>query len=87
MEGEVVTEGEVLSSYTTVKQVDDAILQRYLHLVESANAEDLAKLLDSWSKYISARKNSDVFEKEETESERIEREQAAVFNRVLKGEQ
>lgn len=79
-------EGEVVSPYTTVEQVDNAILQRYLNLVESANAEDLAKLLESWAKYISARKNSDVFEKGETPEERLEREQREMFGNILKGE-
>ena len=67
-------EGEVVGQYATVKQVDDAILRRYLELVEDANPEDLSKLLDSWAKYISARKNSDVFEREETAEEKRERE-------------
>lgn len=63
----------VVSQYVTLEQVDDAILRRYLDLVENANPEDLAKLLEAWAKYISARKNSDVFEKGETEEERAER--------------
>lgn len=66
-------QGEVVSQYVTLEQVDDAILRRYLNLVENAEAEDLAKLLEAWAKYISARKNSDVFEKGETEEERAER--------------
>ena len=57
----------------TLEQVDDAILRRYLDLVENANPEDMAKLLESWAKYISARRNSDVFEKGETEEEKMER--------------
>ena len=66
-------QGEIVSQYTSVQQVDDAILRRYLELVEDANPEDLAKLLEAWAKYISARKNSDVFEKGETEEEKAER--------------
>ena len=66
-------EGQVISPYVTIEQVDDAILRRYLDLVENANPEDMAKLLESWAKYISARRNSDVFEKVETESEKMER--------------
>ena len=65
--------GEVVSQYVTLEQVDDAILRRYLDLVENANPEDMAKLLESWAKYISARRNSDVFEKGETEEEKAER--------------
>lgn len=30
-------------------------------------------LFESWAKYISARRNSDVFSKEETEEEKMER--------------
>ena len=63
----------MISQYVTLEQVDDAILRRYLDLVETANPEDMAKLLESWAKYISARRNSDVFEKGETEEERAER--------------
>ena len=37
-------QGEVVEQYVTLEQVDDAILRRYLELVESANPEDLAKL-------------------------------------------
>ena len=66
-------EGQVITPYVTLEQVDDAILRRYLNLVESANPEDLAKLLESWAKYISARRNSDVFDKGETEEEKMER--------------
>ena len=66
-------QGEVVSQYVTLEQVDDAILRRYLELVENANSEDMAKLLESWAKYISARRNSDVFEKSETEEEKMER--------------
>ena len=64
---------DVVSQYVTLEQVDDAILRRYLDLVETANPEDMAKLLESWAKYISARRNSDVFEKGETEEEKAER--------------
>lgn len=63
----------VVSQYVTLEQVDDAILRRYLDLVEQANPEDMAKLLESWAKYISARRNSDVFEKGETEEDKMER--------------
>ena len=65
--------GEVVSQYVTLEQVDDAILRRYLDLVENASPEDMAKLLESWAKYIAARRNSDVFEKGETEEEKAER--------------
>lgn len=64
---------DVVSQYVTLEQVDDAILRRYLDLVENASPEDMAKLLESWAKYIAARRNSDVFEKSETEEEKAER--------------
>lgn len=76
----------VVSKYVTVEQVDDAILRRYLELVESAEAEDLAKLLDSWAKYIAARRNSDVFERGETEEEKMERESREAIARAMNGQ-
>lgn len=75
----------VVSRYVTVEQVDDAILRRYLELVETAEAEDLAKLLDSWAKYIAARRNSDVFEKGESEEERMERESREAIKKAMNG--
>lgn len=75
----------VVSRYVTVEQVDDAILRRYLELVETAEAEDLAKLLDSWAKYIAARRNSDVFEKGESEEERLERESREAIKKAMNG--
>lgn len=79
-------EGELIGQYVTLEQVDDAILRRYLELVETANPEDLAKLLDSWSKYIAARRNSDVFEKQETAEERAEREAQETIAKAMGGE-
>lgn len=79
-------QGEVVSQYVTLEQVDDAILRRYLDLVENANPEDMAKLLESWAKYISARRNSDVFEKGETEEERAEREMKETIAKAMGGE-
>lgn len=75
--------GEVISPYVTLEQVDDAILRRYLDLVENANPEDMAKLLESWAKYISARRNSDVFEKSETEEEKMERKTKDAIQEAL----
>lgn len=76
-------QGEVISPYVTLEQVDDAILRRYLDLVENANPEDMAKLLESWAKYISARRNSDVFEKGETEEEKMERKTKETIQEAL----
>lgn len=78
-------QGEVITQYVTLSQVDDAILRRYLELVETANPEDLAKLLDSWSKYIAARRNSDVFEKGETAEEREQRLAQETIQEALRG--
>lgn len=76
-------EGEVVSQYATVQQVDDAILKRYLELVQNADALDLSHLLESWAKYIAARRNSDVFEKGETEEERIEKMNAEAIRKAM----
>ena len=78
-------QGEVVSPYVTLEQVDDAILRRYLDLVENANPEDMAKLLESWAKYISARRNSDVFEKGETEEEKMERQTKETIMEAIRG--
>ena len=78
-------QGEVVSQCVTLEQVDDAILRRYLNLVENANPEDMAKLLESWAKYISARRNSDVFEKGETEEERTAREMKETIQEAICG--
>ena len=78
-------QGEVVSQYVTLSQVDDAILRRYLDLVENANPEDMAKLLESWAKYISARRNSDVFEKGETEEERTARKMKETIQEAICG--
>lgn len=76
---------DVVSPYVKVEQVDDAILRRYLELVETANPEDMAKLLDSWAKYIAARKNSDVFEKGESDADRQERLNNEAIKEAMKG--
>ena len=76
-------QGEIVSQYVTLEQVDDAILRRYLNLVENANPEDMAKLLESWAKYISARRNSDVFEKGESEEEKMERQTKEAIQEAL----
>lgn len=75
----------VVSKYVTLEQVDDAILRRYLELVENANPEDMAKLLESWAKYIAARRNSDVFERAETEEEKMERESREAIAKAMNG--
>lgn len=79
---------EIIDAQTnaSVEVVDEAIRQRYLDLVETANPEDMAKLLESWSKYISARRNSDVFEREETANERAEREAQEAIAKAMGGE-
>lgn len=79
---------EIIDAQTnaSVEVVDDAIRQRYLDLVQEANPEDLAKLLDSWSKYIAARRNSDVFERGETAEERLKREAQEAIAKAMGGE-
>lgn len=74
-----------VEKYPTVEEVDDHLLRRFDDLVQDANAEDMARLLESWSKYISARKNSDVFGKMETAEERQAREVADVLEAEING--
>lgn len=71
--------------YPTVEEVDDHLLRRFDDLVQDANAEDMARLLESWSKYISARKNSDVFGKMETPEEKQQREVAEILEGEING--
>lgn len=74
-----------VEKYPTVEEVDDHLLSKFDDLVQDANAEDMARLLESWSKYISARKNSDVFGKMETQEERQQREAADVLEAEING--
>jgi len=71
--------------YPTVEEVDDHLLKRFDDLVQEANPEDLARLLDSWAKYIASRKNSDVFGKSESPEERQARETADVLEAEING--
>lgn len=68
-----------VEKYPTVEEVDDHLLKRFDDLVHEANAEDMAKLLDSWSKYVSARRNNDAFGKAETAEEKTARETAEIL--------
>lgn len=65
--------------YPTVEEVDDHLLKRFDELVQVANSEDMSKLLDSWSKYVSARRNNDAFGKTETAEEKTARETAEIL--------
>ena len=71
--------------YPSVEEVNDHLLRRFDDLVENANAEDMARLLESWAKYVSARKNSDIFGKTETAEERQARETADVLEAEIGG--
>lgn len=74
-----------VEKYPTVEEVDDHLLRRFDDLVQDANPEELAHLLESWAKYVSARKNSDVFGKMETPEERQAREVADVLEAEING--
>lgn len=71
--------GTIVEEYPTVEEVDNNLLKRFNDLVETANAEDMARLLESWAKYISSRKNSDVFGRSETPEEKQARETADIL--------
>lgn len=71
--------------YPTVEEVDDHLLKRFDDLVQEADAEDMARLLDSWSKYVSARKNNDAFGKTETAEEKTARETAEILEAEIGG--
>lgn len=80
----MTTEGKA-EKYPTVEEVDDHLLRRFDELVQDANPEDMAKLLDSWSKYVSARRNNDTFGKVETAEEKQQREVASVLEAEING--
>lgn len=73
-----------VEKYPTVEEVDDHLLKRFDDLVQDANSEELAHLLESWAKYVSARKNSDIFGKAETAEEKVARETAEILEGELK---
>lgn len=74
-----------VEKYPTVEEVDDHLLKRFDDLVQDANPEELAHLLESWAKYVSARKNSDVFGKTETPEEKQQREVAEILEGEING--
>lgn len=74
-----------VEEYPTFEEVDDHLLKRFDDLVQDASAEDMARLLESWAKYVSARKNNDAFGKAETEEERQQREVAEVLEAEING--
>lgn len=74
---------DVISPYPTIEEVDNNLLKRFNELVEGANPEDLSKLLESWSKYISARKNNDILQQLSAE-EKAEKETTAILEGLVK---
>lgn len=75
----------VVEKYPTIEEVDDHLLKKFDDLVRDANAEDMARLLESWAKYVSARKNNDALGKTETAEERQQREVADVLKAEING--
>lgn len=74
---------DVISPYPTIEEVDNNLLKRFNELVEGANPEDLSKLLESWSKYISARRNNDTLQQLSAE-EKAEKETTAILEGLVK---
>lgn len=71
--------------YPTIEKVDNHLLKKFDDLVQGANAEDMARLLESWAKYVSSRKNNDTFGKTETVEEKQRREVADVLEAEING--
>lgn len=71
--------------YPTFEEVDDHLLKRFDDLVQEANAADMSRLLESWAKYVSARKNNDNFGKAETIEEKQARETAQILEAEING--
>lgn len=74
---------DVISPYPTIEEVDNNLLKRFNELVEGANPEDLARLLESWSKYISARRNNDILQQISAE-EKTAKETTAILEGLVK---
>lgn len=74
-----------MERYPTIEEVDDHLLQRFDELVQNANPEEMAHLLESWAKYVSARKNNDSLGKAETPEEKQQREVAEVLEAEING--
>lgn len=74
---------DVISPYPTIEEVDNNLLKRFNELVEEANAEDMSNLLESWSKYISARRNNDILQQLSAE-EKAEKEATAILEGLVK---
>lgn len=77
-------DGEIITPYPSFEEVDNNLLKRFDELVQVANPEDMSKLLESWAKYVSARKNNDVFTKEDPEEAR-RKNRASVAEEILRG--
>lgn len=74
---------DVISPYPTIEEVDNNLLKRFNELVEGASAEDMSNLLESWSKYISARRNNDILQQLSAE-EKVEKETTAILEGLVK---
>lgn len=74
---------EVVTPYPTIEEVDNNLLKRFNELVEEANPEDLSRLLESWSKYISARRNNDILQQISAE-EKTAKETTAILEGLVK---
>ena len=74
---------EVVTPYPTIEEVDNNLLKRFNELGEEANPEDLSRLLESWSKYISARRNNDILQQISAE-EKTAKETTAILEGLVK---
>lgn len=74
---------DVISPYPTIEEVDNNLLKRFNELVEGASAEDMSNLLESWAKYISARRNNDILQQLSAE-EKVEKETTAILEGLVK---
>lgn len=74
---------DVISPYPTIEEVDNNLLKRFNELVEEADAAAMSSLLESWSKYISARRNNDILQQISAE-EKTAKETTAILEGLVK---
>ena len=74
---------DIIEPFPTVDKVDGHLLQRFDELVQSANPEDLSRLMDSWAKYLASRRNNDILTEMSAE-EKAEKETTAILEGLVK---
>lgn len=70
----------------TLSEVNERLLDKLYNLIENASAEEILQITDSVAKLNSSYKGNDKFGGEESESERLDREQLNTLGQILSGD-